>query len=431
MVFVLDKHKKPLMPCTEKRARLLLTRKRAVVHKMFPFTIRLKDRTVAQSVLQPLHLKFDPGSKTTGMAVLRGNESDPTEAEAILLGEIRHKPGIKHKLDKRRTVRRSRRARKTRYRKPRFLNRKREKGWLPPSLDARVAQTMSAVNKLLKLLPITSISTEHIKFDTQLIQNPNISGVEYQQGTLAGYEVREYLLEKWARKCAYCQATNVPLQIEHIQPKSRGGTDRISNLTIACHTCNQKKGTRTAAEFGFAGVQDQAKKPLKDAAMLNATRWELYTRLKETGLPVECGTGARTKMRRIRAGFPKSHYYDACCVGAGTPGALVIAQKYISVWTAVGRGSRKLCKTDKHGFPISHRSGKKNHFEFQTGDIVTATVPRGKYMGRHTGRVAARANGSFDIKDSAGKRIAQSVLHKHCRLLQRNSGWHYEKVKAA
>lgn len=120
MVFVLDKHKKPLMHCTEKRARLLLRRGRAVVHRLAPFTIRLKDRVLEDSEVQPLRLKLDPGSKVTGVAVLRGNE-------VVFLGEIRHRTDIEDRLAKRRMIRRNRRNRKTRYRKPRFLNRHPEK----------------------------------------------------------------------------------------------------------------------------------------------------------------------------------------------------------------------------------------------------------------------------------------------------------------
>ena len=175
---------------------------------------------------------------------------------------------------------------------------------------------MNATAKLQRLLPITAMSTEHVKFDTQLMANPEINGTEYQQGELQGYEVREYLLEKWGRKCAYCGAENVPLEVEHIIPKARGGSNRISNLAIACTPCNQEKNTMTAEEFGHPEVQTQARKPLRDAAIMNATRWRLFEKLKETGLPVECGTGARTKKQRIEHGLPKTHYFDACCVGA-------------------------------------------------------------------------------------------------------------------
>src|SRR6516162_10122300 len=130
------------------------------------------------------------------------------------------------------------------------------------------------------------------------MQNPEIDGIVYQQGELAGYEVREYLLEKWGRKCAYCKATNVPLQIEHIVPKVRGGSNRVSTLTIACQPCTDAKGTRTAAEFGHPHIQAQARQPLRDAAEVTATRWALSRRLVAMGLPLETGTGGRTKWSR-------------------------------------------------------------------------------------------------------------------------------------
>ena len=233
MVFVLDQQKKPLMPCSEKRARQLLERGRAVIHKMAPFTIRLKDRAAAESVFQPLRVKFDPGSKTTGVAILLEGAKGP---KVLFFGEIVHKAGIKAKLDARRALRRGRRHRKTRYRKPRFQNRKRKDGWLPPSLEARVDQTLHALAKLRKLAPITDLSVEHVKFDTQKLQNAEISGVEYQQGTLLGYEVREYLLAKWGHRCAYCGATDVPLQVEHIVPKSRGWDRSGQQLNLSVRT---------------------------------------------------------------------------------------------------------------------------------------------------------------------------------------------------
>lgn len=478
MVFVLDKRKKPLMPCIEKRARLLLARGRAVVHKIAPFTIRLKDRTVEESELQPLRLKLDPGSKTTGFSVLR---EEPGKSEAVILGEIYHKSGIKDKIDTRRSQRRSRRNRKTRYRKPRFSNRHpvkcaacgknarhgsrycrlcenaknfKDNGYretqLPPSLKARVDQTIMAVQKLMKSLPITAISTEHVKFDTQLLQNPEISGVEYQHGELWGYEVKEYLLEKWGRRCAYCGKEGVPLEVEHINPKNPKygpkGTDRISNLTMACKKCNKDKDNKQPEEWleelnnsmdaidklrakNLIEVLKKRKEPLKDAAMMNSTRWALYNRLKKTGLPVECGTGARTKKQRLEHGLPKEHYYDACCVGASTPENIIIEQKYAVIWSAIGRGTRKMCNTDAYGFPISHRERRKIHFGFQTGDIVAADVPKGKYTGHWLGRVAVRAGGYFDIKDSSGRKICQGISHRHMKVLQRADGWQYRKLQ--
>jgi hypothetical protein len=153
------------------------------------------------------------------------------------------------------------------------------------------------------------------------MQNPEISGKEYQQGELAGYEVREYLLAKWGRKCAYCGVENVPFEVEHIHPKSKGGSDRVSNLTLACRGCNQAKGNQDIRDFLskkpdiLSRILKQASQPLKDATAVNSTRWALFQQLKQTGLPIEVSTGGRTKYNRTRLGLPKTHWLDAACVG--------------------------------------------------------------------------------------------------------------------
>src|SRR5262249_40278494 len=161
-------------------------------------------------------------------------------------GELTHRgQQVKARLDQRRRCRRSRRQRHTHYCPARFLNRRRRAGWLPPSVESRLSNTLTWAHRLCRWCPIGAISLELVKFDTQLLQNAEISGVEYQQGELAGYEVRECLLEKWVRQCAYCKAINVRLQIEHIVPKVRHGSNRVSTLTLACQPCNDAKGTRT------------------------------------------------------------------------------------------------------------------------------------------------------------------------------------------
>jgi 5-methylcytosine-specific restriction endonuclease McrA len=304
MVYVLDKRKKPLMPCSQKRARQLLERGRARVHKRFPFTIRLVDRLEQDSVLQPLTLKIDPGSKTTGIALVR--EAGP-RAEVVSLIELEHRgEKIKKKLKQRAAFRRRRRSANLRYRAPRFNNRRRKKGCLPPSLQHRVDTTLSIVNKFRSLAPVTAIAQELVRFDTELIENPEISGLEYQQGTLAGYEVRQYLFEKWGRKCVYCDAVHVPLNLDHVIPRSNGGSDRASNLVPACIPCNQNKDAEDIQDFlakdesRLKRILKQAKKPLKDAAAVHATRWALYGALQSLGLPVSVGTGRRTKWNRHR-----------------------------------------------------------------------------------------------------------------------------------
>lgn len=239
-VFVLDTNRKPLTPCQSTIARKLLAAQKAAVFRLYPFTIILK-KEVKEKAL-PIAIKIDPGSKITGLALV--------QAEKVIFGaELTHRgQAIKASLESRRSNRRNRRHRHTRYRQARFLNRTHPSGWLAPSLQHRVETTLTWVRKFIRLAPIGSIVQELVRFDLQQIENPEISGIEYQQGELAGYEVRQYLLEKWSRKCAYCGAENIPLQIEHIQPKAKGGTNRISNLCLACEKCNLKKGTVTTGK---------------------------------------------------------------------------------------------------------------------------------------------------------------------------------------
>jgi len=420
-VFVLDTRKRPLAPTSKARARQLLRKGKAAVYRRYPFTIILK-REIKEVDIQPLRLKIDPGSKTTGLAIL----NDKT-GEVVWAVDLQHQgQQIKQSLEKRRAIRRSRRNRKTRYRKSRFNNRTRPKGWLPPSLMSRVYNIETWVARLQRYCPITAISMELVRFDTQKMENPEISGVKYQQGTLFGYEVREYLLEKFGRKCAYCGRENVPdLQVEHIIPKARNGSDCISNLTIACKKCNNRKGTLTAEEFGYPQVQAQAKKPLKDAAAVNATRWEIYQRLQATGLPVEVGTGGRTKYNRIKRGLSKTHWLDAVCVGAKTPEILrVEGIRPLSI-IATGRGSRQMCRVDKYGFPRTKAKQFKRVHGFQTSDMVKAIVKTGKKAGVYVGRVAVRASGSFNIK--VANNTIQGISYRHCRLLQRVDGYSYEQ----
>jgi len=171
MVFVLDTNRKPLSPCHEAVARKLLKQGKAAIFKRYPFTIIL-NKEVNEDIKQEYRLKIDYGSKHTGLAILQGNN-------VIWLGQIDHRTDIKKKLDDRRMYRRSRRSRKTRYRKPRFLNRRKEEGWIPPSLESRVNNIKTWVKRLQKLVPITHISYENAKFDTQLMRNPEIGGIEY------------------------------------------------------------------------------------------------------------------------------------------------------------------------------------------------------------------------------------------------------------
>jgi 5-methylcytosine-specific restriction endonuclease McrA len=431
-VFVLDTNKQPLNPVLPGRARLLLKQGQAAVYRRYPFTLILK-RAVEQPRLHPLRLKVDPGSHATGLALV-----NDANGEVVWAAELLHRgEQIKRDLDKRRAARRSRRQRKTRYRKPRFQNRCRRAGRLPPSLESRVCNVLTWVGRLMKLCPVTAISQELVRFDTQALENPGIAGVEYQQGTRQGYEVREYVLLRWNHRCAYCDAHDVPLELDHVQPRSRNGSgsNRVSNLTLACHDCNQRKGNREVRDFlkqepeRLARLLAQLKAPRRDAAAVNTTRWALYERLKACGVPVEGGSGGLTSFNRLRRQLPKTHWLDAACVGSSTPEHLNLRGVVPLSIRATGHGSRQMCRMDKFGFPRTGPKKQKRVQGFQTGDLVRAVVTSGTKQGTYVGKVAVRTRGSFDIATAHG--VVSDIHHRYCRLIARADGYSYQQGKGA
>jgi 5-methylcytosine-specific restriction endonuclease McrA len=306
------------------------------VLRRYPFTIILKE-------VKPemLRMKIDPGSKITVIAVV----SDAAGTVRWVADLVHRGQRIKELLDRRRNARRSRRNRHTSYRPKRFAHRRRHKGRFPPSLESRIANMVTWLERLRRWCPIGAISVELVKFDLQEVENPDIAGVEYQYGELYGYEVKAYLLEQWGYACAYCGARHVSLEVEHILCRRRGGSNRVSNLTIACEDCNKKKGTQLVEEFLrdrpelLARILAQTKAPLKDAAAVNTTRLALHHHLVKTGLSVETGSGGRT------------HWLDAVCVGESTPAFLAVHGMVPLVMKATGRHSRQMCRTNRYGFP--------------------------------------------------------------------------------
>jgi len=424
-VFVISSTQKPLMPTRPARARKLLTAGRAAVYRLHPFTIILKDRTDGE--VQTVEVKVDPGSKTTGIALVGQFEQ---QGAVVLFGaNLNHRgQAIKNALESRRSLRRGRRGRNTRYREARFLNRTRTAGWLPPSIESRVVNTESVIHKLASRCPITSATVELVKFDTQSMVNQEISGTEYQHGELLGYEVREYLLEKWNRTCAYCGIKNVQLQVEHIVPRSVGGSNRVSNLTLACQPCNKKKGSHPIEFFMknkpelLKKIKAQVKAPLKDAAAVNASRWALVNRLR-AWLPVKTGSGGRTKFNRTQQGYPKDHWIDAVCVSeSGEHVTIREGMKPLTI-TAKGRGKHQVVCTDKFGFPRNKAGRIKRVHGFSTGDIVKLVLEKGKYEGTYITRLTGvRLTGTLDIKTP---KTTIGASWKHFTLIQRNDGFDY------
>jgi len=347
IVYVLNMRGYPLMPTTQQKANKILKQDKAVVVHRSPFTIQLRYAT--GEAKQPIILGIDAGYSKIGY-------SAKTSSRELIAGELELRNNIKKLIQMRSAYRRGRRSRKW-YREARFDNRGRRDGWLAPSLEHKLQSHIRLIDRLKRILPIARIIVEVASFDTQKMQNPEITGVEYQQGKLQGYEVREYLLEKWSRRCAYCGRTNVPLQVEHIIPKSRGGSDRVSNLTIACHRCNHEKGDQTAAEFGHPEIQKQAKESLKTTAFMNNIRWKLVNLLN-----CNWTYGYITKHNRIRQGLEKSHINDAFVIAGGNNQERSKPQQL----TQTRRNNRSI-QTNRKGYKPSIR---RQRYKLQPNDLV-------------------------------------------------------------
>jgi 5-methylcytosine-specific restriction endonuclease McrA len=246
--FGLDNDRRPLSPVHPGTTRRWLTPGKVTLLRRSPFTLIRNEAAPARPV-EPLRVKVDPGSQTTGLAAVNASSG-----QVVWAAELAHRgQASRNARSDRRTVRRQRRQRKTRYRAARFDNRCRRAGWLPPSVESRVPHIWTRVCRLQRLCPVGPISLELVRFDTQMLEHPDITRVAYQQGTLAGYEVRQFLLEEWELRCASCHQTGVPLQVEHLVPRDRGGSQLLSNLTLACEPCNLQKGARARQQRRVQG----------------------------------------------------------------------------------------------------------------------------------------------------------------------------------
>jgi 5-methylcytosine-specific restriction endonuclease McrA len=430
-ILVVDQHRRPLMPTTPARACILLKRGKATILRRFPLVLILQE-VRPDAVVEPLRAKLDPGSKTSGIAVVH----DQT-GEVVWTAELTHRSEqIREALAKRRTVRRARRSRHTRYRAPRYANRRRPVGWLAPSLLSRVVHLLTWVKRLRQWCPIGAISQELVRFDPQAFQNPEIQGIDYQRGTLFEAEVKEYLLVKWKQQCAYCSAGETRLEIDHVHPRSRGGSNRVSNLVIACRSCNEAKADQPIEVFLaerpdlLARIQAQLQTPLADAAAVNSTRWRLYEALHACGLPVEVGTGGLTRWNRTRLGLPKTHWIDAAAVGVSTPAHLRFEHVRPWIIEATSRQTRQMVNMDAFGFPRGRPKGPGRVQGFKTGDLVRAVVPKGKKIGTYQGRVAMKSDGYFKITGRPFGMV-EGIHARYCRPLHRDDGYRYATGKAA
>ena len=271
MVYVLNINGQPLMPTQRHgKVRRLLKAEKAKVIKRCPFTIQLLYET--QDNVQPVSLGVDAGSKYIGI-------SATTEEIVLYEAEIELRNDIVKLLSDRREQRRGRRNRKTRYRKPRFNNRRRKDGWLAPSVQNKVDSHLTAIRKVYEILPVTKVIVEVASFDIQKIKNLDIKGTEYQKGEQLGFwNVREYVLWRDNHTCQCCKGKSKDkvLNVHHIESRKTGG-NAPNNLITLCETCHKEyhNGTIVLPNAIKRGMR------FRDAAFMNIMRWTLYENLKK------------------------------------------------------------------------------------------------------------------------------------------------------
>ena len=418
MVFVLDKSKKPLDMISHAKARILLKNRLAVVHKVYPFTIRLRDNSCVGSD-KAYTVKLDPGSRHTGVAIVDNKN------QVVMLAEIEHRGHlIKKDLVSRRMIRRSRRSRKTRYREARFLNRTKPKGWITPSVKSRADNVINFIKKYKKLININKVMIESVSFDVaQMSSNTELLGNDYQEGNLYQNKLRSFIFSRSGGKCVYCGAKAT--EIDHVIPRSSGGTDSIHNLIASCRACNQIKSNLTLKAFGKLVGKDfsklEPKKLPKDASIVQIAKNYTIKKIKDI-IPNTISYAAwMTKYNRNELGLPKEHYYDALSVG-NIQDYKFLTDKILQI-SAKGRGSRQMCRMDKYGFPRTSAKASKSVKGFQTGDMVKAIVPSGSKAGEYLGRVIIKSSGRFKI--AYNNYIVDGIGYKYCRLIQRGDGYSY------
>lgn len=383
MVYVQDIDGKPMMPTTRHgKVRRLLKANKATVVNLCPFTIQLTYKSTDHK--QPVTLGIDAGAKHIGF-------SATTEKEELFACETILRTDIVDLLSTRSQNRRTRRSR-LRYRKPKFNNRvfSKKKGWVAPSVKQRIDSHLNEVNEIHKILPITKIVIEAAQFDTHKMKNPNISGIDYQNGEQLGFwNVREYVLFRDGHKCSYCKgkSKDLILNIHHIESRKTGG-DSPSNLITLCETCHKEY------HKGNIDLKVRRGKSLCGAAIMGIMKWRLYDELKSRYSNVSMTFGYITKYNRIKYGIEKSHTSDAFVISKNF-NAKRIEYQYLK--RLVRRHNRQI-----HKMKILKGGKKKNNqapfevFGFRLFDKVLYNNEINFIYGR-------RKSGNFNIRDFNGE----------------------------
>ena len=398
MVYILNQNGQPIMPTSNHaKVRILLKTGKAKVIKRCPFTIQLQYSST--NYTQEISLGVDTGSKHIGI-------SATTENKVLYEADVELRNDIVDLISTRRQNRRTRRSHKTRYRKPRFNNRRRKDGWLAPSVRQKVDTHLTVIAKVHKILPISKIVVETASFDIQKIKNPAINGTEYQQGEqLYFWNVREYVLFRDGHTCQCCKGKSKDkiLNVHHIESRHTGG-NAPNNLITLCSVCHKghHNGTVQLPKTIRRGMS------FKDATFMGIMRWAFYNKLKAIYPNVNLTYGYITKNTRIENGLPKEHYIDARCISSN-PTAVSDGTYYYQ--KKVRCHNRQIHKNIilKGGI----RKRNQAHYFVKGFRLFDKVL----YKGRECFIFGRRSTGRMDLRLLDGTHINASVSHKNIRLI--------------
>lgn len=414
----------PLMPCTQKKARILLKEGKAVIYKYDPFTIQLTYAT--GETKQDCHIGIDTGSKHIGIAIT-------SENKVLFKGEIELRQDVKSNIDTKHIYRRSRRNRKTRYRQPRFLNRKRSDKWLPPSLQNRVDHTFHWIDTFCSLVSDPILHIEVGKFDTAKMINPEINGVDYQHGQTYGFfEERYFVFARDNYTCQCCgKSKDKILQTHHIIYRSNGGTDRVDNLITVCTDCHTSKNHQKGGILYKWQEQHKKVKQYKEPPFMNAIRKRIFARYPNAHTTY----GSETTPHRKELGLEKTHYNDAITISGITN-----IKEDPKEWLLIKQFRKK--KRSLH--EATARKGRKEPNCFQKRNSKNTPFYRGFYLNDKVkvfghgqiGYITGFTSGGAYVKNVDGEYITipnksyKQVSIKYLKLLSHNNNWQYV-VKSA
>lgn len=301
-VFVKNMRGQALMPCSQRKARILLERKKAKIIGYKPFTIQLCYAT--GEAKQEVVVGIDEGVRHIGIAIV-------SQGKILAKGEIELRQDVHSLLMTRAQYRRGRRFRKTRYRKARFLNRRKYEGWLPPSIQAKLDANFVWIDKFCSLVPNPKLRIEVGKFDVAKMINPKIKGVDYQHGQTYGYyDVRYYVFARDEYTCQVCKKKGKVLHTHHIIYRSEGGTDRANNLITVCSDCHTSENHKQGGILWKWMREHKNVKQYKEPPFMNTLRIRTFRKYPDA----EITYGSKTSPKRKELGLEKTHYNDAIAI---------------------------------------------------------------------------------------------------------------------